>query len=81
MDEWLEQARARLATASRTDEAELALSAADAEVLLDLARVAAHTSGDRTNAPLACYLVGLARGRNPELDLATLVRTTAGEEG
>ena len=31
--------------------------------LLDLARVAAHDSGDRTNAPLATYLVGLAAGR------------------
>ena len=25
--------------------------------------MAAHESGERTNAPLACYLVGLARGR------------------
>ena len=29
----------------------------------DLARVAAHDSGDRTNAPLLCFLVGVAAGR------------------
>jgi hypothetical protein len=32
-------------------------------ILLDLARIAAHDSGRRTNAPLLCYLVGLARAR------------------
>jgi hypothetical protein len=30
--------------------------------LLDLARIAAHESGDRTNAPLLCYLLGRAEG-------------------
>jgi hypothetical protein len=42
--------------------------------LLDLARIAAHTSGERTNAPLLCYLVGRAQG-SEELDaLAEAVR-------
>ncbi len=35
----------------------------EVEALLELARIAAHESGERTNAPLVCYLVGLARGR------------------
>jgi hypothetical protein len=35
--------------------------------LLDLARVAAHDSGERTNAPLLCYLLGVAVGRGAEL--------------
>lgn len=29
-------------------------------MLLEAARVAAHDSGQRTNAPLLCYLLGLA---------------------
>jgi hypothetical protein len=39
------------------------LSSRDAERLLELARIAAHESGERTNAPLVCFLVGLAVGR------------------
>ena len=61
MDEWLSSARARLAAAIDVDEASLEL---DEELLLELARVAAHESGARTNAPLACYLVGLAVGKS-----------------
>jgi hypothetical protein len=42
--------------------------------LLDLARIAAHDSGDRRNAPLLCYLVGKAeRGIDLE-SLATAIR-------
>ncbi len=51
----------------------------DAEVtLLDLARVAAHASGDRTNAPLLCYLLGRATAAgSADLDtLAAVVRRT-----
>lgn len=36
--------------------------------LLDLARIAAHESGERTNAPLLCYLLGRADG-GAELEL------------
>jgi hypothetical protein len=32
--------------------------------LLELAKVAAHESGERINAPLVCYLAGLAAGRS-----------------
>ncbi|HSG13725.1 MAG TPA: DUF6457 domain-containing protein [Gaiellaceae bacterium] len=80
MHEWLEQARDRIAAASGTDSAALDLSDSDIDALLDLARVAAHSSGDRTNAPLACYLVGLARGGSPELGLGELARRAANEE-
>jgi Domain of unknown function (DUF6457) len=60
MDEWLRQTRDALATAAGMPAGELELSA-DAELtLLDLARIAAHESGTRTNAPLLCYLVGRA---------------------
>ncbi len=60
MSEWLETARA---TVEEQSGARIpALSQQEVDELLDLARVAAHESGDRTNAPLVCYLVGLARG-------------------
>jgi hypothetical protein len=51
----------------------------DVERLLELARVAAHESGNRTNAPLVCYLVGLARGRQAGKDLASLTDDVVGK--
>jgi hypothetical protein len=56
---------------------ELELSDEDAATLLDLARIAAHDSGERTNAPLLCYLVGRAQRDGVGLDsLADAVRRT-----
>jgi Domain of unknown function (DUF6457) len=71
--EWLAAASARIAQGVGDDASEYELTDADVERLLELARVAAHESGDRTNAPLVCYLVGLARGRRQGTDLAELV--------
>jgi hypothetical protein len=73
MNEWLEEAAARLAEAVGDDPATYALSAEEQRLLLELARVAAHESGARTNAPLLTYLAGVARGRHPERPLAELV--------
>ena len=56
MDAWLTSA----AEALGIDEA---LRPDEVETLLELARVAAHDSGERTNAPLLCYLVGVAAAR------------------
>jgi hypothetical protein len=67
LDQWLQTARDALATRTGQRAGDLELSAADVRTLLDLARVAAHDSGERTNAPLLCYLVGLAVGRGAEL--------------
>lgn len=64
MHEWLERAAARLDVGD--------LTAEDQHALLDLARVAAHASGDRRNAPLVTYLVGMARARHPERSVAEL---------
>jgi hypothetical protein len=64
MDRWLEDARAKLAEAVGEDPSAYDLTRADMDELLELARVAAHESGERTNAPLLCYLVGLAHGRH-----------------
>lgn len=74
---WLDRAAAHLAAGAHTDADAYPLAHADAEALLDLARVAAHTSGDRRNAPLVCYLVGIARGASQSLDVAQLARELA----
>ena len=67
MNEWLTRQAEALGVPGLSD--------AEATTLLDLARVAAHDSGDRTNAPLLCYLLGRAGG---ELDaLAEIVRSTS----
>jgi hypothetical protein len=79
MDEWLRAASARLARGAGGETSEYELSGDDVERLLELARVAAHESGERTNAPLLCYLVGLAHGRQPGKDLARLVDDVVGE--
>ena len=60
MDAWLSEARDALARAAGVRPETLELSDEDAATLLDLARVAARESGERTNAPLLCYLVGRA---------------------
>jgi Domain of unknown function (DUF6457) len=62
--EWLARARDALAEASGVDASQLELDGGSQAILLDLARIAAHEGGERTNAPLVCYLVGLAEGRS-----------------
>jgi hypothetical protein len=63
VDAWLAAAAEAVAAAAGVPPGELALSDEEAATLLDLARVAAHEGGERRNAPLLCYLVGLAAGR------------------
>jgi hypothetical protein len=77
MDAWLTEARNRLAGAAGVAPETLELSDDDERTLLDLARIAAHESGERTNAPLLCYLVGRA-GAGADLErLAAAVRSTS----
>ena len=59
MDEWL---------APRADKLGASVDDAQAEAILTLARIAAHDSGQRTNAPLICFLVGVAVGRGTSFD-------------
>jgi hypothetical protein len=77
VDEWLCQARDKLAAATGEDPSAYELSPEEIEELLELARIAAHESGERINAPLLCYLVGLAHGRRGG-DLAALVDAAVG---
>lgn len=77
MHDWLSAARERLAAAVGDDATVYDLADDDVRVLLDLARVAAYDSGDRTNAPLACFLLGLAMGRHPGSALNDLATRTS----
>jgi hypothetical protein len=78
MREWLSGAQERVATAVSDDPGVYTLSDEDAEQLLALAGVAAHTSGDRTNAPLATFLAGVALGRHGDRSLAEIVQAARG---
>lgn len=80
MSDWLDRAAQRLAEAVGQPPADYALGEAEVEALLDLARVAAHESGDRKNAPLLSYLVGLAHGRVPGSSLVELTREASGSD-
>ena len=73
MDAWLSAARDALARAAGVEPDALELSDEDTATILALARVAAHESGDRRNAPLLCYLVGRARGGAGLDELAAVV--------
>ena len=74
MDQWLSDARDALAKASGLPAERLELGDEAVGELLELARVAAHESGERTNAPLLCYLVGRAQNGASLDELADAVR-------
>ena len=77
MDAWLKDARDAVAAAAGVPAEELELSDEDAATLLELARVAAHDSGERMNAPLLCYLIGRAQGSGDLDPLADAVRRSS----
>ena len=74
MDQWLSDARDALAKAGGVPAERLELGDEVVRELLELARVAAHDSGERTNAPLLCYLVGRAQNGASLDELADAVR-------
>jgi len=79
---WLQQISERIAAVCGQDSAALFVTPDQARELLELAGVAAHTSGNRTNAPLLCYVLGLAVGRGAALsELAKTVREAANANG
>jgi hypothetical protein len=76
---WISDMTTRIAQSTRIDERALAIDADGAEELLRLAGVAAHTSGDRTNAPLLCHVLGRAVALGtPLAALARVVDDAAG---
>lgn len=60
MDDWLRAARDETARLADIPADRLDLDADTEVAILELARIAAHESGARTNAPLICYLAGRA---------------------
>jgi Domain of unknown function (DUF6457) len=74
VDAWLTGARDAVAEAAGIRPAELELDEEAEQTLLDVARIAAHESGERTNAPLLCYLLGRAEGKADLDELAAAVR-------
>jgi hypothetical protein len=70
MNEWL----SRVAAAIGSDEA---LSDEDADALLKIARIAAHESDDRRNAPLLAYLIGRSRGDRSLADILETVKSAS----
>jgi hypothetical protein len=77
MDAWLIAARDSIAEAAGLPPEQLTVDEDTAKDLLDLARIAAHKSGERTNAPLLAYLVGLAVGRGADLDRVVAAATSS----
>ena len=78
MNEWLAERADALAAATGIDRDALELSPEEIDQLLDLAAVAAHESGARTNAPLFCYLLGRARPGAASLgELDQIVRSSS----
>jgi hypothetical protein len=78
VNEWLSARADALAAEAGVPRELLELSPSDIERLLDLAGHAARDSGARTNAPLLCYLVGLAHGEAASLEqLDEIVRSTS----
>lgn len=70
MDDWLR----RVATAIGSDED---LSGEDADALLHIARIAAHESDDRRNAPLLCYLIGRLQTDRPLSEILAAVSASS----
>jgi hypothetical protein len=68
MNEWLDRVTAELGVDGQ-------LSDDDADALLKIARIAAHTSDDRRSAPLLTYLVGRS-GASPQQILEDLQRSS-----
>jgi hypothetical protein len=77
--DWIDEMTHELAEAAGLQPSELKLPEAVKSEILDLARIASHSSGDRINAPLLCYAIGIAVGRGAELgSLARVVRQAEG---
>jgi hypothetical protein len=68
MDSWLKGTMERIGSDAE-------LSDADAATLLKIAKIAAHEGGERTNAPLLCYLIGRVQGDRDLDEILEAVRS------
>lgn len=78
---WLDQITTSLAEGTGVAVDALELSPETRRALLDVARVASHSSGERIYAPLLCYVLGMLSSRGVPLDQAiAIVEEQAGGE-
>jgi hypothetical protein len=70
MDDWLSRVAGAVGSAEE-------LSEDDVDALLKIARIAAHDSDDRRNAPLLAYLIGRSRGERPLREILDTVRSAS----
>ena len=67
--DWITETTLRIAATTGLDAGPLLVDATQAETLLDLAGFAAHDSGERTNAPLLCFVLGRAIAQGADLEV------------
>ena len=78
---WLDQITTSLAEGTGVAVDALELSPETRRALLDVARVASHSSGERIYAPLLCYVLGMLSSRGVPLENAiSIVQENAGGE-
>lgn len=65
--DWLQKITTTIAERTGTDAESLALDDGARAQILDVARTASHSSGDRRNAPLLCYVLGMLVSRGVAL--------------
>jgi len=70
---WLDQITTSLADETGIDASTLEVSPDTMRALLDVARIASHSSGERIYAPLLCYVLGMLSGRGVPLEQAIAV--------
>ncbi len=66
--QWIDQITKQIAEAHSLNQESISVTESEAEVLLELAGLAAHSSGARTNAPLLCHVLGRARSQGISLE-------------
>jgi hypothetical protein len=70
---WLDQITTSLAEGTGVAVDTLELSPDTRRALLDVARVASHSSGERIYAPLLCYVLGMLSSRGVPLSQAIAI--------
>lgn len=71
--DWLQQTASSIALRTGVDVDALVPPAKMRRALLEIARIAAHSSDERTNAPLLCYVLGRAVEHGVSLEDAKAV--------
>ena len=70
---WLDQVTTSLAERTGVPPDALTLTPDTQRAILDVARIASHSSGERIYAPLLCYVLGTLASRDIPLDQAIAI--------